>query len=370
MILEQIVDIVSGMNMPEVIGAYATKMFKVYLKRFGNERMLHSPWSVTAAAVYAGMLMHEHVICQPFARTRDEVCKVAEKYRRASNFLGRSSCRNRMVRLKRVYEYTKRFQDLGLISKDISIPPLSMLNDVKKRKDVANQCRRWAIFNGCKDHTMYLSSSKSWGIDLEMRQGILTVVDIEPGLTAWKAGFQIHDMIVSTRSTSIQKQSTYRRCVSTCTDTQTKTPHDQSTRQTSHEECTGQPYESDINAEHNGKTGTHGSIQKLLIYLPNIPSLPGICAISSKTDIGLNITPPSLPLYENQIDTNYGPHLYKMSNRYVKTTPFHGKAYSLVKATMNKAHKKTFVSWEDIAMDEDKEKVDRCMHPLKGDDRC
>lgn len=207
LILKQIVDIVSGMNMPEVIGAYATKMFKVYLKRFGNERMLHSPWTVTAAAVYAGMLMHEHVICQPFARTRDEVCKVAEKYRRASDFLGRSSGKNRMVRLKRVYEYTKRFQDLGLISKEISIPPLSMLNDVKKRKDVANQCRRWAIFNGCKDHTMYLSSSKSWGMDLEMRQGILTVVDIEPSLTAWKAGFQIHDMIVSLQDQPVSKNN-------------------------------------------------------------------------------------------------------------------------------------------------------------------
>ena len=84
----------------------------------------------------------------------------------------------------------------------------------------------------------------------------------------------------------------------------------------------------------------------------------------------MNITPPSLPLYENQIDTNYGPHLYKMSNRYAKTTPFHGKAYSLVKATMNKAQKKTFVSWGDIAMDEDEEKLIEMHDPLKGDNRC
>ena len=33
LILKQIVDIVSGMRMPEVIGAYATKLFKVYMKK-------------------------------------------------------------------------------------------------------------------------------------------------------------------------------------------------------------------------------------------------------------------------------------------------------------------------------------------------
>ena len=54
---------------------------------------------------------------------------------------------------------------------------------------------------------MYLSSSKSWGIDLEMRQGILTVVDIEPGLTAWKAGFQIHDMIVTLQDQPVSKNN-------------------------------------------------------------------------------------------------------------------------------------------------------------------
>ena len=46
-----------------------------------------------------------------------------------------------------------------------------------------------------------------------------------------------------------------------------------------------------------------------------------------------------------------------MSNRYAKTTPFHGKAYSLVKATMNKPEKKT-------------EKLKEMHDPLKGDDRC
>ncbi len=207
LILKQIVDIVSGMRMPEVIGAYATKLFKVYLVRFGRERMLHSPWTVTAAAVYAAMLIHEHIICQPFVRTRDEVCKVAERYRLASNFLGRSSYRNRSVKLKRVYEYVKRFQECGLIAKEISIPPLTMLNDVKKRKDVVNQCRRWAIFNTCETHTMYLSSHKSWGIDLEIRQGILTVVDIEPDLDAWKAGVKINDMIVSIQDKTVSKNN-------------------------------------------------------------------------------------------------------------------------------------------------------------------
>lgn len=40
------------------------------------------------------------------------------------------------------------------------------------------------------------------------------------------------------------------------------------------------------------------------------------------------------------------------------------------KATMNKAQKKTFVSWGDIAMDEDEEKLIEMHDPLKGDNRC
>ena len=37
---------------------------------------------------------------------------------------------------------------------------------------------------------------------------------------------------------------------------------------------------------------------------------------------------------------------------------------------MNKAQKKTFVSWGDIAMDEDEEKLKEMHDPLKGDNRC
>ena len=40
-----------------------------------------------------------------------------------------------------------------------------------------------------------------------MRQGILTVVDIEPDLDAWKAGVKINDMIVSIQDKTVSKNN-------------------------------------------------------------------------------------------------------------------------------------------------------------------
>jgi len=202
LIFKQITDLVSGMRMPEVINTYANKLFETYVTLLREERMIHSPWSVTAACVYAAILIHENVIHQPFSRTRDEVCKVAERFRLASTFLNRTNAKNRSVTLKRVDRYVHLFQQYGLIPAEITIPPLRILSDVRKKKHVHDQCRRWAIFNQCQTHKSYLPSNKPWGIDIEIKQGILTVVDIDTTSIAWDAGIRINDMIIRIHQTN------------------------------------------------------------------------------------------------------------------------------------------------------------------------
>lgn len=205
-VLKQIRDLTSGMNMPEVVYTYAQNIFKIYLKKIGRQQIAQSPWSLTAAAVYAGTLIHEYVICQPFAQTREKICKVAERYRRASSFIQNNGRKKRIVTMKRVDKYTRMFQKMGILRPEISIPPLSIISDTIKTNHIQNRCRQWALFNKSQTQECFLPSNQTWGIDLEIKQGILTIVDIQTSSIAWDAGLRVGDMIININDIATNNQ--------------------------------------------------------------------------------------------------------------------------------------------------------------------